>query len=88
MTVAINPNLKGKARTKAIRTQQRRIIREVLKYGKATALACVDNLPLEWDGWELRWLLSGILNQNVLHPDKKKRRRDFDNECIIRNLPS
>lgn len=87
MTVAINPNLTGKRRLKAIRTQQRRIINECLAYSKERLLACIDKLPEEWDALELRWLVCETANQNGPLHDKKKRRLDFNNECLVRNLP-
>jgi len=45
-----------------------------------------DKIPLEWDGIELRWLLAERFNTNWVMPEAKKRKREFRNTLLIRNL--
>lgn len=87
MTVAVAEGLKGKRRTKAIRKEQRRIIKEALKDAGDRVLAKLDRMPEEWDGFEIRWLLSAAIDHAVFHPEHKKRRREFNNQCLIKDLP-
>lgn len=42
-------------------------------------------VPEEWDGIELRWLLSERAETHF-GQDQKRRRKEFDNTCIINNL--
>lgn len=87
MTVNAAEGLTGKRRTRVIRKEQRRIIKEALKDAGERALAKLDRMPEEWDGFELRWLLAECIDRKVKHPDHKRRRIAFDIECLNRDLP-
>ena len=45
-----------------------------------------EKIPEEWDGIELRWLLAERFNTNWVMPEAKKRKREFRNTLLIRNL--
>lgn len=78
-----------KALDKLIRAEQRRIILEALADAKKRVLTKLDEgkLPESWDGFELRWLLAQAVDHRVMTNENRKRRREFDNECLVRNLP-
>lgn len=43
-------------------------------------------IPEEWDGIELRWLLAQRFNANWVMPEARKRKREFNNTCLVNNL--
>lgn len=77
---------RGKARTRAIKAGQRRILKESLKHLSDKLMACLKNLPEDWDGFEIRWLVAKAAEYNGHNPDKA-RKREFENTCNNKNLP-
>ena len=70
--------------------EKRRFIADLCENYKRTLLGAVPNMPQEWDGIEIRELLACIADNSradFMRSRKDKRRRDFDNERIVRNLP-
>ena len=62
-------------------------IRNILYCLEASLLLGIKNIPEEWDGTELRWLVAEKVKDIVLYGNKKEKRyRDFKNECLVRNL--
>jgi hypothetical protein len=43
------------------------------------------NIPEEWDGIELRWLVSDIAEENTYKGDKR-RAKEYNNTVIVNNL--
>jgi len=47
----------------------------------------VESLPEEWSGVELRRLIALAFANACFGSWSRKQARDFNNECIVRNLP-
>ena len=73
-------------RNKMNKKEQKTFINELIDNVKAEIL--MKAYPDHWNGIELRWLIAEKFNQTVLsgYTDKRKKRfRDFENECIVNN---
>ena len=69
---------------------KRKFIRDLCKTVEATALAAVSKMPMEWDGHELREMLACMFDEqrsHIMRGSGNQRRRNYDNERIVRNLP-
>lgn len=67
--------------------QKKTFIRDLTKSIMAQVIVAAANMPEEWDGIEIRQLLADKFNQ-ATHPRllSGKRKRDYDNEVLVRNL--
>lgn len=62
-------------------------INEMTDNLKEELLKNVDKMPEEWDGIELRQLISDKANEFVLKDSmNKKRKRKYNNTCIVNNI--
>lgn len=73
--------------------EKRKFINDLVKNVKKDVLAKVPNMPQEWDGIELRQYLSDkfresayLTYKNQLSPALKRRRKNYENEVVVRNL--
>ena len=67
--------------------EHRKFIKELIANVQAKILQ--RRYPKEWDGIELRWLVSEHFQQVVFggYKDKRQKRyKDFENTCIVDNL--
>lgn len=70
---------------------KRQFIIELLANVQKELLAKLPQVPEEWDGHELRQWIAGRFQDaadmsKCMKDRRSKRRKDFDNEVIMRNL--
>jgi hypothetical protein len=65
--------------------EQRRFIRELIKNVREEILLKAKDIPKEWDGIELRWLIADHFLKSSMR-STKSRKRNYNNEVIIKNL--
>jgi len=69
--------------------EQRRFINELVGNVKREILDKLPNLPKEWDGIELRWLISEEFQEIVFagwHDKRDKRYQSYINERMIKGF--
>jgi hypothetical protein len=65
---------------------QARIIAEMCEGAKKHMLEHLPQVPEEWDGHELRQWFAEIATQRYAYKMDRKRKREFDNTVLVRNL--
>ena len=65
---------------------KKRFIRELCDNVKRDLLNKAAQYPKEWDGIELRRLIQKRFTLAVMGEMEGKRKRNFENELIVRNL--
>jgi hypothetical protein len=72
------------------RDEQKAFVDELITRVKITLLSRLRNVPEEWDGHELRvWIADKFTDAaylSKLQDKRSKRRRDYENEVLVRNL--
>jgi len=76
------------------KTEKKRFIRELISSTQQRILENVTEMPEQWDGIELRqyiaekFLYASLFTPNEirLRPHLKRRKKDYENEVITRNL--
>jgi hypothetical protein len=67
--------------------QKKTFIRELVASVQSEALSKVAAMPEGWDGIELRWYLAEKFHQSTMSAAvNQRRKRDYDNEVLVRNL--
>ncbi len=67
--------------------KQKKFIREMIENVRKEILKRAKDIPEEWNGVELRWLIKDHFNLVVIGGmGSKKRKRDYNNEVIVKNL--
>lgn len=71
------------------RAGKRAFIRALCRSVEREILRAVPNMPNEWDGNELREMLASVFHESrsTAMRENRARRRAFDNERLVRNLP-
>ena len=75
--------MKAETMTKA---QQRMLARSICKGIQADVLNAIGKLPSNWDGIELRQLVSDIATRHESKLLVGKRRKDYENDLLTRNI--
>lgn len=68
------------------KAEKKRFIRELTAAVRDNLLKKVDDMPDEWDGHELRLLLAAKFEREARFDMPRRRKKDFDNEVLVRNL--
>lgn len=72
------------------RAGKRKFIRSLMRGIEKDLLSKVDRMPEDWDGIELRWLISDTAKDaQLVRPFDampRKRHKDYQNTVIINNL--
>lgn len=69
--------------------QQIELLTDYIDSVREAILSHSDQWPESWDGFELRWLAEWAFSYEasyVNRPEHKKRKREFQNEFVTRNL--
>lgn len=70
--------------------QKAKFVRELTRSIAKSVIEKIPQMPKEWDGIELRWLIAQYAKDSTLNPQAtsggRKRFRDYENERITRNL--
>jgi hypothetical protein len=66
--------------------EKKRFIRELCDNVKRDLLNKAAQYPKEWDGIELRRLIARRFNMAVMGDFSGKRKRNYENELLVRNL--
>jgi len=67
--------------------EQRKFVRSLVKNVQSGILSTSKEWPPEWDGLELRQLVSDHFAMAVMWSTwNRKRKREYNNEVIVRNL--
>lgn len=62
-------------------------IRELIAAMEKRMLKCVERMPEDWDGVELRQFIADTAQYNIMpHLLKGKRKREYENAKMINNL--
>jgi len=69
------------------KTEQRRFIRDNARAVVRRVLEGSSRWPAQFDGHELRRLLLRAFEENAIRGMSRARVRDFNNACLIFNLP-
>jgi hypothetical protein len=70
------------------KSEQRRIAQEIIKGFTESLLNAVEKMPEDWNGFEIRQLAADIANHHINYrPMERKRLREYNNECLVRNIP-
>lgn len=68
------------------RKEQEQFVKDLTKTVRDSLLGDLPRVPEDWDGNELRqWIADRFKNQ-VTSPLKGKRKRDYKNAVIVKNL--
>jgi len=68
--------------------EKKEFIRSMVQMVEDRLITATSIIPENWDGVELRWLIEGAFKIAV-DGDRfgdKKRRRAFDNACMVKNI--
>ena len=67
--------------------EQRKLLNALLKGLGEGLRAKIKNVPNVWDGFELRqWIADYAADETNYRPMNRARRREYNNERLIRNL--
>lgn len=68
-------------------SDKKRFIQDLLDGLRETLIQKVDQMPEEWDGFELRWLIADTAAENTFgNVTHKQRKAEYRNERLVRNL--
>ncbi len=69
------------------KTEQKKLIKGILKGIEKSILEKLPVIPEEWDGHELRHLVVDYAKTNVSYvPMCRRRKREYSNLCLVHNL--
>ena len=69
---------------------KRHFVQELIRSVQSEILDKLSEVPEEWDGFELRWMIADYFDRSRINPSGgdqgRQRKREYRNEVLVRNL--